>query len=98
MNGVSVKGKFAIFSPGALHLLVMETALEYKNNDRSNIQEKGEKKTQKIFSKSLSCRELGLCETLLTIFWFLRFDFVSQSELPAILVTIFDSVLISFYS
>ena len=30
VNGVSVKGKFASFSPGALHLLVMETALKYK--------------------------------------------------------------------
>ena len=33
------------------------------------------------------------CETLLTIFWFLRFDFVSQSELPAILATNYKFVL-----
>ena len=51
VNGVSVKGKFAIFSPGALHLLVMETALKYKNKGRKN---------KKEDQKSLSCRELGL--------------------------------------
>ena len=69
MNGVSVKGKFASFSPGALHLLVMETALKYKplyntsralkykplQNTRTN-----EEKIKEEDQKSLNCRELGL--------------------------------------
>ena len=46
------KGNLQFFSPGALHLLVMETALKYKNKGRKKIKEEDQ--------KSLSCRELGL--------------------------------------
>ena len=51
VNGVSVKGKFASFSPGALHLLVMETTLKYKplQNKRTKgekIKEEDQKKPQ----------------------------------------------------
>ena len=58
MNGVSVKGKFASFSPGALHLLVMETALKYKplQNTRTNkekIKEEDQKKASVVGSLAL---------------------------------------------
>ena len=52
VNGVSVKGKFAIFFTGCTS--------SSSNGNRSKIQEQRKKKIKEEDQKSLSCRELGL--------------------------------------